>query len=108
MAGQPANACHAGDAHQGAAAAPRHALREGVKGGRQPQVVGGEGAGHDVQVFPHGGVHAHADACVGNHHIGQALARDAFGACCHDAVHHSHVCTINFVATGAYLVGVSP
>ncbi len=108
MPGQAANARHTADTHQGATLALHHAAHKRLEGGRHADVVGGKGACHDVDIGTDGGVHAHADAGVGNHHVGQPLARDAVLARRHDALGHRYVGTINFIAISAYLLGVGP
>ena len=108
MPGQPADACHAADTDQGASAALHHATHERLKGGRHADVVGGKGARHDVDIGTDGGVHAHTDAGIGNHDIGEPLARDAVLARSHDALGPRHISTINFIAISAYFLCTRP
>ncbi len=74
-----------------------------MEGGGQAEVVGGEGARHHVEVAAHGGVHADADAGVGDHHVGQALLRDAGGAGRDDAVDLGDVGAVDPPAAGVQL-----
>jgi hypothetical protein len=79
-----------------------------VEGGGQADVVGGQGVAQHVQVRALGGVHAHADAGVGDHHVGQALRLDAGLAGGHDAVHIGHVGAVDAHAVRRQALGLRP
>lgn len=108
MPGQAADARHTANTDQGAAAALHHSVHKRLEGGRHADVIGGKGARHDVDIGADGGVHAHADAGVGNDDVGQALAGNAIMARGHDAFRHRHIGTINFIAISAYCLCANP
>ena len=108
MPGQPPDASHAGNAHQAPTAPLHHGRDERLKGGCRAHRVGRQNLGHGGDVFAQRGVHAHADACVGYHYVGHALALQAVLPRGGNAVWLRHICAINFIATGAYSVCLSP
>ena len=69
-----------------------------MKGGRCAYVVGGKRLLHHIKVFAHLGVHANADAGIGNHHIRHALAGDAGFARRNDTVANGDIGAINLIA----------
>lgn len=64
-------------------------------------VVGGQRAGHHIQICADSRVHAHADASVGNHHIGHTLGGQDGLAHCQHALDIGHISQVNLIAVCA-------
>ncbi len=79
-----------------------------MKRGSRAHGVGRQDLRHHGQVATLGGVHADADARVGNDHIGHALRGNAGLPGSDDAVDDAHVSVINPVSARAEALFVSP
>ena len=108
MARQAADTRHAADANQSTTPTLSHGRDERLESRSHANVIDGEGACHDVNVFPLGRIHADADARVGNDNIRHALAFQASLPGGHEGHGFRHICTINFVAGRGYSMGASP
>ena len=108
VARQAADAGHAGHPHQHTPAALAHRLDKGLEGGRHAQVVGLEGGAQHLQIGRIGGVDAHADAGIGDHHGGQALALQAVAAGTGDGRHIAHIGRVDLAAVGVEALGLGP
>ena len=69
----------------------RMAVTKGWKVAARPRLLVSKVRAHHLEVAEHRGVHADADAGVGDHHVGQALRGDAGAAGGGDAVDVAHV-----------------
>jgi hypothetical protein len=97
MARQTSNAGNTADSDQTPATALRHGGHKGLESRSQTEVVGGKYALHHVKIRSDGGVHANADAGVGNHDVGQTLALDALRTRRANAVDVRHIGMVNLV-----------